>query len=113
MPWKSSLAYKKNSVSASWETDARFAKRRAAELAIAIDGLPDRCKKDLALPRTPIRNAVAALCVWSETASFRAGCLERIRGVANAYKHESLTDQTLPITSDADILVVGLGQLQH
>jgi hypothetical protein len=32
-----------------------------------------------------------------------------VRGVAKAYKHENLTDLTLRITSDADILVVGLG----
>lgn len=32
-----------------------------------------------------------------------------MRGVANAYKHQNLSDPTLPITSDADVLVVGLG----
>jgi hypothetical protein len=104
-----SLAYKTNSATGGWEAEARLAKRRAAELAIAIDGLPDRCKQDLALSVIQIREAVAAICVWPGTALFRVGCLERVRGAANAYKHENLTDPTLPITSDADILVVGLG----
>ena len=39
----------------------------------------------------------------------RPGCIERVRGIANAYKHEKLDDQTLPITSASDVLVVGLG----
>jgi hypothetical protein len=104
-----SVAYDASSASADWQTDARLANRRAAELAVAIDGLPDRCKKELGLSLTKIRSAVAALCVYPGTVSFRPGCLERVRGVANAYKHENLTDPTLPITSVADILVVGLG----
>jgi hypothetical protein len=104
-----SLAYEASSASANWETEARLANRRAAELAIAVDGLPDRCRKELGLSLTEIRAAVAALCVYPGTGSLRPGCLERVRGVANAYKHENLTDLTLPITSDADILVVGLG----
>jgi hypothetical protein len=104
-----SLAYTASQAPAHWETEARVAKRRAAELAIAIDGLPDRCKKDLGLSLSKIRAAVAALCVHPGTTRLRAGCLERVRGVANAYKHKNLTDPTLPITSDADILVVGLG----
>lgn len=32
-----------------------------------------------------------------------------MRGVANAYKHQNLSDPTLRIASDADVLVVGLG----
>jgi hypothetical protein len=32
-----------------------------------------------------------------------------VRGVANAYKHQDLNDPTLPITSDAEVLVIGLG----
>jgi hypothetical protein len=104
-----SLAYKPCLPSARWEAEARLAKRRAAELAIAIDGLPDRCKKDLGLTVVQIRAAVAALCIFPGATSLRQGSLERVRGVANAYKHENLSDPTLPITSDADILVVGLG----
>jgi len=39
----------------------------------------------------------------------RVGALERVRGVANAYKHQNLNDPKLPISSDADVLVVGSG----
>jgi hypothetical protein len=104
-----SLAYKPSVPPADWETEARLAKRRAAELAIAIDGLLDRCKKDLGLTVVHIRAAVASLCIFPGATSLRQGSLERVRGVANAYKHEKLSDPTLPIMSDADILVVGLG----
>lgn len=104
-----SIAHNASLSAASWETEARLAKRRAAELAIAIDGLPDRCKQELGLTVLQIRAAVAALCLYPGTTSPRPGSLERVRGVANAYKHKNLTDPTLPITSDADVLVVGLG----
>jgi hypothetical protein len=104
-----SLAYKSSVLTADWDTEARLAKRRAAELAIAIDGLPDRCKKDLGLTVVHIRASVATLCIFPGATSLRQGSLERVRGVANAYKHENLSDPTLPIMSEADILVVGLG----
>ena len=104
-----SRAYNQRPQPATSEGHARLAKRRAAELAIAIDGLADRCKQELALSLTQIRGDVSALCTWPGTGAARAGCLERVRGVANAYKHQNLSDPTLPIASDADILVVGLG----
>jgi len=45
------------------------------------------------------------------TGSVRAGCLERVRSVANAYKHENLSDPALPITSDATFLdLLGSGE---
>jgi hypothetical protein len=101
-----SRAYNQCPQPTSWEEQARLAKRRAKELAIAIDGLADRCKQELALSLTQIRGHVAALCAWPGTGAVRADCLERVRGVANAYKHQNLSDPALPITSDADILVV-------
>ena len=104
-----SIAHKVSLSAVGWEIEARLAKRRAAELAIAIDGLPDRCKQELGLAVVQIRATVATLCAFPGTTSLRPGSLERVRGVANAYKHENLSDPTLPITSDADILVVGLG----
>ena len=84
-----SQAYAVNPVPASWEQAARLAKRRAAELAIAVDGLTDRCHKELGLTKTATRDAVGAFCVWPGTASPRHDCIERMRGVANAYKHEN------------------------
>jgi len=93
----------------AWEAEARTAKRRAAELAIAIDGLTDRVFRELAMTKPGLRANLAALCTWPDTGEPRTGALERVRGVANAYKHRYLTDTSLTITSDADILVVGLG----
>lgn len=104
-----SRAYTADSTIATWETAARLAKRRASELAIAIDGLPDRCLIEPGSSKPSIRAAVAALCVWPGTALPRPGCIERVRGVANAYKHENLSDPNLPIASDRDVLVVALG----
>lgn len=102
-------AYNTDRTPASWEAEARTAKRRAAEIAISIDGLADRCHHELGISLTEIRNAVSALCVWPGTNAARIGCLPRVRGVANAYKHENLSDPNLPIASDADVLVVGAG----
>lgn len=104
-----STAHRADATPASWETAARTAKRRAAELAIAIDGLTDRAEAPLGLSKPDIRNAISALCYWPGTTNLRAGAHDRIRGVANAYKHQNLRDATLPITSDADVLVVGAG----
>jgi len=104
-----SQAYTRDPSPAAWETEARAAKRHAANLAIAIDGLTDRCFNELGLSKEAIRDAVSTLCIWPGTEFLRTGAIERIRGVANAYKHENLRDPTLPITSDRDVLVVGLG----
>ena len=98
-----SRAIATNLTPAAWESAARLAKRRAAELAIAIDGLTDRCAGALGLSKTSVRASVAGYC------SSRHDCIERVRGVANAYKHANLTDPTLPITSENDVLVVALG----
>ena len=102
-------AYAIDHVPAFWEVAARHAKRKAAELAIAIDGLSDRAHLELGESLTAVREAVGNMCVWPNNGVRRNGCLERIRGVANAYKHADLSDFRLTISSDADILVVGLG----
>ena len=102
-------AYNTDRTPAAWEAAARRAKRRAAELAIAIDGLTDRCSGELGASKTNIRNAVSALCLWPGSGAPRLGSHDRVRGVANAYKHENLSDPNLPIASEADVLVVGLG----
>jgi hypothetical protein len=95
---------------AAWEAAGWDAKRQAGNLAIAIDGLTDRCAIDLGRSGrgalVAIRSEVAKLCVWPGTNLERAGCIERIRGVANAYKHANLKDRTLPIASDKDVLAV-------
>ncbi|HVY23105.1 MAG TPA: hypothetical protein VG962_07115 [Steroidobacteraceae bacterium] len=104
-----SVAYAEDVSSFHWEGVAQLAKRRAAELSIAIDGLTDRAHVETGAGKNDIRNRIAALCYWPGGTIFRPGSAERIRGVANAYKHQTLNDPTLPITSDSDVLVVGLG----
>jgi hypothetical protein len=104
-----SMAYRADPTPAAWEAPARTAKRRAAELAVAIDGLTDRCAAELGISKTAVRKSMAALCFWPSGTSLRAGAHDRVRGVAGVYKHQSLSDPTLPIASDTDVLVVGLG----
>lgn len=82
--------------------------RKAAEVSVAIDGLTDRAHRETGATKTAIRTAVATLCTYNG-GPVRDGSFDRVRGAANAYKHQTLNDATLPITSDADILTVGLG----
>jgi hypothetical protein len=102
-------AYNGDSTPVAWETAARLAKRRAAEVAIAIDALVDRCFTELGRSKSDIRGDISALCLWPTSGAPRLGAYDRVRGVANAYKHQNLADPSLPIASDADVLVVGLG----
>jgi hypothetical protein len=104
-----SVAYNADNTAAAWEQAARRAKRRAAELAIAIDGLTDRLFVETPLSKTSIRGSISALCLWPGSGAQRLGAHDRVRGVANAYKHQNLTDLTLPIASQNDVLAVGLG----
>jgi hypothetical protein len=104
-----SLAYNVNQSPDTWAVAAADAKRKAAQLAIAIDGLSDRARHDLSLDLGQVRKAVSALSYWPGSAMLRAGAFERVRGVANAYKHRFLSDTSLPLSSDNDILVIELG----
>ena len=101
--------FAKDKSPSNWEGGARHAKRRAAELAIAIDGLTDRAHLATQLTKSEIRRRVTSLCLWPGNGKPRLGSLERIRGVACAYRHSDLSDPTLPVSSEADVLVVGLG----
>jgi hypothetical protein len=102
-------AYSSDPVPASWEAAARTAKRRAADVAIAIDGLTDRCATELTRSKTRIRTDISALCLWPGSSADRLGAHNRVRGVAQAYKHQDLTDPTLPIASNNEVLAVGSG----
>jgi hypothetical protein len=102
-------AYAKDVTPAAWESAGRHAKRRAAELAIAIDGLTDRGASEFGISKSVIRNDLWALCIWPGSGAQRLGAHDSVRGVANAYKHQTLSDPSLPISSESDILVVGLG----
>lgn len=104
-----SRIFKEDATPAHWAEAARRTKRRAAELAIAIDGLTDRAALETSLSKTDIRNRIAALCIMPGGTVKRVGSESRVRAVANAYKHLNLSDPGLPISSDADVLVVGLG----
>jgi hypothetical protein len=101
-----SLAYASNSSADSWAARARDAKRHAANLAIAIDGLTDRCAPALGLSLSQVRDAIPKFCVWPGTELARPGCIERVRAIANAYKHAILRPEH-PISSERAILVVG------
>jgi hypothetical protein len=60
-------AYVADAAPVAWEAAGRCAKRQAEELAIAIDGLTDRCAIDLGRDKPTIRSAVAKLCLWPGT----------------------------------------------
>lgn len=102
-------AYQSDHQRSAWEAAARTAKRRAAETAIAVDGLTDRCEIELGRPKPRIRSEIAAVCHWPGSGAPRPGAHDRVRGVANAYKHQNLSNPTLPIASSNDVLVVGSG----
>ena len=92
-----------------WDSEAKTAKRKAAELAIAIDGLADRAAHESKQKIGDIRKAVSALCILPGSQHLRPESLERVGGVANAYKHSILDDRRHPIDSFESVLTVGLG----
>jgi hypothetical protein len=93
----------------TWDDEARTAKRKAAELAIAIDGLSDRASRESVISIDTVRSAVSALCFWPDGGGLRPEAFERMNGVANAYKHMYLDKPTHVIQSFDDVLTVGAG----
>jgi hypothetical protein len=89
------------------EVEAKRAKRLAANVAVALDGLADRAAKELNLAIDMVRNQVQPLCRLGT--SERLGCIMRVRAVADAYKHDQLTNPAHAITSNDDILIVAPG----
>ena len=87
--------------------EADTAKRRAADVAVAIDGLADRAAKALGTTPNAVRVEVSGLCTIGS--NLREGCIDRVCAVANVYKHDELQDPKHPIKSDDDVLVVGSG----
>src|SRR5688572_178094 len=57
-------AYRDDPAPTAWEAAARMAKRRAAEAAIAVDGLTDRFAIALGDTKADIRSRIASLCFW-------------------------------------------------
>jgi hypothetical protein len=84
------------------QTECETAKRRAAEVAVALDGLAYRAGQALGFKPNDIRAQVAPLCAINGVV--RQGCVDRVCAVANAYKHSLLNDPKHPIRSDADVL---------
>ena len=90
-----------------WATAGQQAKRRAAEVAVAIDGLADRASNELGITPENVRNAVVPYCTIGGIA--RPGSIERVCAVANAYKHAGPLRGKHPIASELDILATGAG----
>ena len=99
----------KAEASGVWDIEAKTAKRKAAELPIAIDGLADRAAHESNEKIGDIRKAVSALCILPGSQLLRPESLERVSGVANAYKHNILHDRRHPIDSFESVLTIGLG----
>ena len=102
-----SVAFNQNDEPARWEMAGTNAKRRAAEVAIAIDGLVDRAANDLGITTEGVRKAVASCCTIGGVD--RPGSIERVCAVANAYKHAGPLRSQHPIASESDILAAGAG----
>lgn len=102
-----SRAFKQNDDPQSWAAEGQHAKRRAAEAAIAIDGLADRAAATFGLTPDDVRSLVAALCAINGTP--RGGTIERVCAVANAYKHAGPLRAKHPIHSESDVLATGAG----
>jgi len=102
-----SAAFARNADHANWATAGQRAKRRAAEVAVAIDGLADRAANDLGITPDNVRNAVVPYCTIDCVA--RAGSIKRVCAVANAYKHAGPLRGKHPVASETDILATGAG----
>jgi hypothetical protein len=95
--------------SGNWEKEANNARRKASELAVAVDGLTDRANRELGIQLESIRAEVSALCTWPGSTALRNEAFERVYGVANAYKHSTLTKKSHVLNSFEDVLAVGRG----
>jgi hypothetical protein len=100
-------AFTRNADPLSWTAQGQLAKRRAAEVAVAIDGLADRTAATVGLTPDEVRAKVATLCVIN--GALRSGCIERVCAVANAYKHAGPLRAKHPIHSESDVLATGAG----
>jgi len=102
-----SAAFARDADPQSWIAEGQQAKRRAAEVAIAIDGLADRAAAALRLTPDEVRTRVGQRCILGT--AHRAGCIDRVCAVANAYKHAGPLRSKHPIESESDVLATGAG----
>ncbi len=85
-------------------------KRRGAACAVAIDGLTDRAALEFGLSKTKVREAVGGLCTLpNDSNQLREKSLTRMEAIAVAHKHEIVSNPSLPLRSNADVLVCGAG----
>lgn len=97
-----SSAFAADNGEAAWKLQGEAALRHAANLAVAIDGLTDRAEKPMERTKPAIRREIELLC------TARPGSHDRVRGVAVAYKHQTVADSTIPVKSEDDILTVAV-----
>jgi hypothetical protein len=67
-----------------WDGEAKTAKRKAGELAVAIDGLTDRAHLEFKATKGNIRADVSLLCFWPGSTTSRHEAFERVHAVADA-----------------------------
>ncbi len=92
---------------AAWEDAGWDAWCEASHLALAIDGLVDRAAIDLNISMASVRETVAELSRWPGAGGGpRTGSVERVRSVADAYRHHQLTRPWHTIASAHDVLAV-------
>jgi hypothetical protein len=102
-----SAAFARNAAPSHWATAGQYAKRRAAEVAVAIDGLADRAANGLGIKPDEVRNSVAPYCTIDGVA--RPGAIDRVCAVANAYKHAGPLRDKHPVASESDVLTSAAG----
>ena len=100
------FSIEESTANAEGDTDAVL--RKAYDTSIALDGLVDRASLEFSLSKREVIDAVDRESRFPGGAE-RPGCIERIRAVANAYKHAELSDKSLPLTSDQDVFFFGAG----
>jgi len=82
--------------------------RKALALCVPMTKLIEISVEEFHLAPAKVRLLVQAGCCFPGGAE-RPGCIERIRAVAAAARHPALSDQSLPITSEDDVIFHGAG----
>lgn len=90
-------------VTGIWASAAKKAMRKAAEAAVAIDGLRDRAQHEFQIDKKAIWKDIGLLC------SPREGAPRRAYSVANAYRHSMVNRKGNVIASFEDLLTVSSG----
>ncbi len=89
-------------------SDGEVALRRAFQMSMALDSLVDRAAIEFGKSKSTVREDLACECKWPNGVE-RPGCSERIRSVADAYRHFKLDRPSSAIESAADVIFFGAG----